>query len=156
MTHRLFRPTSSRSAALALGAACALALPASSARANAPAGRYTIASGTVTDTATKLVWQQAVDPGMWTWQDAQSYCAGLALAGGGWRVPSVNELMTLIDFSVAGPGPTIDATAFPGTPAESFWSSSLVGTANASFVYFSSGSAYYADVTVTYRVRCVR
>jgi hypothetical protein len=155
----MFRSVLARSGALALGAACALALPASSARANAPAGRYAIAGGTVTDTATKLVWQQAVDPAQYTWAQAQSYCAGLALAGGGWRVPSVKELMTLVDFSVALPAPAIDATAFPGMPSPPFfWSSSplVAAPSSAWYVYFDYGSTNATVVTTSYHVRCVR
>ncbi len=162
MSHRTLRPSGLRRgfhlAALALGAASVLCLPASNARANAPPGRYSIANGTVTDTATKLVWQQAVDPGTYTWAGAKSYCAGLSLAGGGWRVPSMKELMTLVDFSVGPPGPTIDAAAFPNTPADYFWSSSpLAGQSSyAWLVFFSIGGTGYNGVTYTLRVRCVR
>jgi hypothetical protein len=136
----------------------ALALPVSSARADAPAGRYTIANGTVTDNATKLVWQQTAAPATQTFSGAKSYCAGLALDGGGWRMPTVKELMTLVDFSVAAPGPTIDTTAFPAAPADYFWTSSTLA-ANPSFgwsVYFYHGYTYYKSVATTYRVRCVR
>ena len=56
----------------------------------------------------------------YNWSGAKAYCGGVVLAGGGWRVPSVKELMTLVDFSVASPGPTIDTTAFPNTPADVF------------------------------------
>jgi Protein of unknown function (DUF1566) len=162
MSHRTLRPSGLRRgfhlAALALGAASLLCLPASDARANAPPGRYSIANGTVTDTATKLVWQQAVDPGTYTWAQAKSYCAGLSLAGGGWRVPSVKELMTLVDFSVASPGPTIDTTAFPNTPAYYFWSSSpLAGQPSYAYIVdFSIGYTGNHFVTYSNRVRCVR
>ena len=165
MSHRTCRASASRPdlrlAALVLGAACALALPASSASANAPAGRYSVAGGTVTDTATKLVWQQAVDPGTYTFSAAQTYCAGLALGGGGWRVPSVKELMTLVDFSVASPGPTIDATAFPNTPATNFWyfwsSSPLADNSSGAWsVSFLNGYTYGPAVANPLRVRCVR
>ena len=41
-----------------------------------------------------------------------------------WRLPTVNELESLVDYGVAFPGPTIDATWFPNTVGDWFWSSS--------------------------------
>ena len=161
MPHRMFHLVLPRTVALVLGVACALALPASTARANAPAGRYTIANGTVTDNMTKLVWQQHVVSGG-TWVQAKSYCAGLALAGGGWRVPSVKELMTLVDFNhnpnVAGAA--IDETVFPlPSPAtEPYWSSSLVSNDSTSAwgVEFSLGTTTWSGLGMNNLVRCVR
>src|SRR5438128_5669991 len=79
-------------------------------RANAPAGRYTIANGTVYDTKTKLTWQQAIVAPPSSWSDAASYCASLALDGTGWRLPSAKELQTIVDESQRSPA--IDPTAF--------------------------------------------
>ena len=128
--------------------------------ATAPAGRYTVASGTVYDTMTKLTWQQTVSTTQYTWSDAQSYCASLNLAGTGWRVPSVKELMTLVDFSVApGSGPaTIDATAFPNAPANWFWSSTLLaGISSLAWdVDFLIGYTNNGFVSGHNIVRCVR
>ncbi len=152
------RSASRRAFGLALALGAALALPVSSARANAPAGRYTIANGAVTDNATKLVWQQTADAGTYTFSGATSYCAALVLDGGGWRVPTLKELMTLVDFSIATPGPTIDTTAFPAATADYFWTSTKLA-ANPSFawaVYFNHGYTYYNDVVTPYHVRCVR
>ncbi len=128
------------------------------ASAAAPPGQYSIpGDGTVHDTKTGLVWQQAVAPGTYTWSQAGSYCGGLTLAGTGWRLPSVKELMTLVDFTVTS-GATIDATAFPNTPAAWFWSSSpLAGSPSyAWYVDFSDGNTYDNVVSDTNQVRCVR
>ena len=35
----------------------------------------------------------------WPWSDAAGYCAGLALNGHTWRVPSLNELASTVDES---------------------------------------------------------
>ena len=124
-------------------------------RASAPAGRYTVASGTVTDTQTGLVWQQADDGKTYTFAEAQSHCAAL---GGTWRVPTLKELLTLMDEG-HGTGPWIDATAFPNAPAVVFWTSvpSAKISGNAWFVDFSSGESYdYYGATDTFAVRCVR
>jgi hypothetical protein len=129
------------------------------ARADAPAGRYTIANGTVYDTKTKLTWQQAVPGTTYTWANAKTYCAGLSLAGTEWRLPTVKELQTIVDELQTNPA--IDATAFPSTPTSRFWSSSpLAGSSSSSsyawHVYFIDGSTYNEDVSKIYAVRCVR
>jgi len=101
-----------------------LAAPALTVQAAAPPGRYTASSGTVLDTKTRLVWQQPFAPSSMTWAAAKSYCAGLGatLAGTGWRLPTIKELQTLVDVSVAT-GPSIDPTFFPNGGPGSFWSS---------------------------------
>ena len=57
--------------------------------------------GTVTDNNTKLMWSQNANHwGSKTWDDAKRACDGLTLAGhGDWRLPSLNELKSLIDKS---------------------------------------------------------
>lgn len=83
---------------------CMVALPRS-ADANAPAGHYVVTTGngtgngTVYDTKSKLTWQQTAPATTYTWDDAKSYCAGVgaSLAGTGWRVPTVEELRTIVD-----------------------------------------------------------
>jgi hypothetical protein len=118
-------------------------------------GRYTVASGTVLDTQTKLTWQQLSPPDQYTWSDALAYCAALPLAGAGWRVPAIGELQTIVDDSV---NPSIDDATFPKTPSEYFWSSSLVITdpARAWTGYFANGSTYPFVITMARNVRCVR
>jgi hypothetical protein len=112
--------------------------------------------GTVVDEKTKLTWQRDVDPVVRTWSDAKTYCETLALAGGGFRLPNMKELQTLIDEGAADPA--IDAAAFPGTPSESFWASTpLAADASESwFVSFYNGIAYTSVVDRMYRTRCVR
>jgi hypothetical protein len=39
-------------------------------------------------------------------------------------VPTEDELVSLVDYSIAYPGPTINSSIFPATPSSSFWSSS--------------------------------
>jgi len=94
-------------------------------------------AGVVYDEATKLTWQQIVDPGVYRWGAAQSYCAAL---GTGWRVPSLTELQTVVDYTHVTPA--IDDVAFPNTPPKMFWTSSITndGLGNAWFVQFFDGS----------------
>jgi hypothetical protein len=130
---------------------------ASSGSGGAPPGRYAFpASGTVYDTRTALTWQQAVDAGLYTQRAATTYCTGLSLAGTGWRLPNVRELLTLVDptrFS-----PAIDPTAFPSTPSDYFWSSSpyVGGSAGGWLVTFIYGYSNNGSTSSSNLVRCVR
>ena len=123
--------------------------------ASAQAVRYVVESGTVFDKQTKLTWQQASPDESYTWGDATSYCGALSLNGGGWRLPTVGELQTVVDEAT---NPSIDGATFPGTPSEYFWSSSLVATdpARAWTCFFANGSTYSFFITTERNVRCVR
>ena len=131
----------------------------SAAGADAPAGRYTGTSGSVYDSKTKLTWQQTVPATTYTWAAANTYCSGVGatLGGTGWRLPTRNELLTIVDYSRTNP--SIDSTAFPGTPPSGyFWSASrLAGSSsNAWLVYFGYGAPFDNDVSSHLNVRCVR
>jgi formylglycine-generating enzyme required for sulfatase activity len=139
-----------------LAATLALTFPA---RASAPPGRYTVSGGTVLDTKTKLTWQQQTPTTLYTWADAKTYCAGLGgtLGGSGWRLPTIRELVTLIDYSQGTP-PVIDTTTFPGTPVADFWSSSpqAGSSTNVWEVWFYFGNPRVSATTSTLNVLCVR
>ncbi len=76
--------------------------------ADAPADHYSIAVDTVADRYTGLTWQRGDSrgalSGLVPFETAERYCAGLTVAGGGWRVPSVKELATLVDEARFGSG----------------------------------------------------
>lgn len=137
----------------------ALSMFGVSARANAPADRYVVAAGTVYDTKTKLTWQQTVTSTTFHASDAPNYCTnlGTTLSGGGWRLPTIRELATLIDHSQTS-APFIDRSAFPATPLHMFWSSTpLSGTANGPWVVdFSGGGISLPGMSDSNYVRCVR
>jgi hypothetical protein len=139
-------------AALAAGWMLAAAAPALAA---APADRYTVSADTVLDRETGLTWQRATAPGTYTRADANSYCTGLTLAGGGWRLPGVRELQTLVDVRTWNP--SIDTTAFPGTASGAYLSSSpgAFYATNVWVVFFDSGITNYPQSLTNY-VRCVR
>jgi hypothetical protein len=122
-----------------------------------PASYDTSKPGVVLDKVTHLMWQQPIDPGTYLWGDAQAHCSGLSLAGHhGWRLPTVIELYSLLDFTQMKPA--IDPTAFPNTPVEWFWSSSseVLSRGDAWGVGFDDGSIGDLDVGHAHRVRCVR
>lgn len=120
---------------------------------------YTVSGdGVVTDNVTGLHWQRDASSASMPWSGAETLCAQLTLAGGGFRLPSRIELLSLLDFTQDGSA--IDAQAFPNTPAEGFWSASLwQGTPRSAWGVnfgFSTGVVFQDDVSHERRVRCVR
>ena len=143
-----------------------------------PPSQYSAANGEVTDNYTGLVWQQtdsatpsgaAVIP----WSSAAGTCASLNLNGHTWRVPSINELATLVDE--AHVAPAINKTMFPNTKYGSYsnnwyWASTTYGTSsNGWAINFDDGFTGYNAGTATGKnggpewnyftgawVRCVR
>ena len=134
----------------------AVSLTLRDAAAEAPVGRYVVEEGTVTDTRTRLTWQRAPDLTARAWTQAAPYCAALELSGKGWRLPSVKELLTLVDESRWGPA--IDPGAFPGTPSDYFWTSSPLATFPMFVwtVFFGKGTASFFEINNPRLIRCVR
>jgi hypothetical protein len=140
----------SRLAGCALFAMVLLAAVISTA--TAPAGRYTISGGSVFDTKTQLTWQQAPASSQMAQSPAEAYCNGL----GTWRLPSMKELATIVDYETAS-SPSIDGTAFPSTPASAFWSSTAYNPSAGLgwLVFFDTGGIGPTTVTSNAYVRCV-
>lgn len=76
--------------------------------------------------ATCLEWQRRMPEKMLPWSEggaemsARQYCEMLDLSGTGWRLPTLEELESIV---VAENHPAIDAAMFPDTPGWGFWSS---------------------------------
>ena len=114
-------------------------------------------NGTVTDTSTGLMWQQAT-AGATNWNAAINYCEGLVLGGhSDWRLPNRNELQSLVDYSTYIPA--IDATAFPNTTYSLYWSSTTLDLYSGSAwgVEFDDGDVAYNSklLDFLYYVRAV-
>jgi hypothetical protein len=128
--------------------------------------------GTVLDTQTGLHWMRFALGQTWdgkvniseakryTWQETFNAADSFNQAGGfagyqDWRVPSVDELKTIIERNKK---PAINHAMFPATPLSLFWSSTaavnMVQSAWA--VYFYGGSAYWYGKTSYYYLRLVR
>lgn len=143
----------------ALAFAASVALFASlirGARANAPPCQYAVVNGTVFDANTKLTWERTLSSGLVTWSQANDYCANLSFAGGGWRMPTIQELQTLIDESRSEPA--IDDIIFPDTPLSYAWSKTPVSGAVGPRwrVNFYDGFVNAGGMNSTHTVRCVR
>ncbi len=75
-----------------------------------------------------------------------------------WRVPSFEELRSIVDYSVPDPGPTIDTGYFPNTVSTVFWSASPYANDSdyAWGVFFNNGSDGNGYKGSSSRVRLVR
>lgn len=126
------------------------------AHANAPPCQYVVVSDTVLDNNTKLTWERALSSGPVEWSQAYAHCASLALAGGGWRMPTIQELQTLVDDSKHNPA--IDEAAFPNTPADYAWSSTPYAEVAGPVwrVNFYDGFVNAGGMNNAHIVRCVR
>jgi hypothetical protein len=120
-----------------------------------PATHYDATVDTVLDMQTGLTWQRALEPSSHDHASALTYCAGLALAGGGWRVPSINELESLVDVSQQDPA--INPIVFPNTPSSLHWSRDIQVADNSQgwTVDFGTGTVARSLQTAL-PVRCVR
>ncbi len=88
---------------------------------------------------------------------ATTYCATLTLDGGGWRLPTVQELQGIVVDGAYSP--SIDTTAFVNySTSSSYWSATTHAyyTNDAWVVYFGSGNTNSSYKSDNYNVRCVK
>jgi hypothetical protein len=126
------------------------------------------------DQRTGLCWQAPKIEGQYGWQNAIDYCDALDLGGhGDWRLPEIDELLTLfddcdVDLTTENGGmcdpccdsETCSALFCSGHDGEwsSHWSSSPCPFCEncAWLVEFGSAQVAYADLSSSCDVRCVR
>jgi hypothetical protein len=111
----------------------------------------------VTDSVTKLQWQDDTTGSTMTWRAAIDHCEGLTLdSHTDWRLPNLRELTSIVDDTNSVP--SIDTTAFEHTASNYYWSSTTYAghTSDAWNVLFGSGGQYYYGKSSSLYVRCVR
>ena len=81
------------------------------------------------DKETGLVWEKSPQSAAVSLPNARLACASKAVGGRkGWRLPALPELASLVDPSVASPGPTLPAGhPFLAVQSAVYWSSTRVG-----------------------------
>ncbi|KON78147.1 DUF1566 domain-containing protein [Leptospira kirschneri] len=128
------------------------------------------ADGTIRDLNTGLLWSQCTEgqgagcgltpPTSMDWNTARGNCNGKVLAGPGrvWRLPNINELLSIVDYSNAiFMLPAIDSAFFPLTANGLYWTSTTYDS-NKSFaisILFSTGAVLANDKSGNMVTRCV-
>jgi hypothetical protein len=114
----------------------------------------------VRDNETGLVWERSPQTIEVPWGFARTTCINKNVGGRrGWRLPSIPELASLVDPSVASPGPTLPAGhPFANVQSAQYWSASTNSEfpTGAWFVHFFSGFVGGTDKTLNNQVWCVR
>ncbi len=123
----------------------------------------TKSNGVVTDNNTSLQWQDDYSDNGNTvkyvvWSEAISYCNSLNLVEGDWRLPNINELLSLVDPEKHSP--VIKGDVFENIITSPYWSSTTYASNNrgtAWVVHFGIGATYRKNKTsFSFYVRCVR
>ena len=120
-----------------------------------------LGNGIVLDNETRLEWMQATAPGTYTWQEALDYIdelndnETLGLGYDDWRLPTIEELSTLVDAGRYNPA--IDPI-FSDTVASDYWSSTafVASPGVAWYVNFYDGVVLYGGTFEYSYVRAVR
>lgn len=114
----------------------------------------------VRDNNTGLVWEKSPRPAPVTWNGARFTCINKNVGGQkGWRLPAISDLASLIDPSVAPPGPTLMAGhPFKNVQSAGYWSAttSAEDSSDAWFVYFGIGFVDHDSKAHTGHTWCVR
>lgn len=125
---------------------------------NSPAPRFVAAfPGAVLDKNTGLVWEAVPDATPRNWTDAIRYCVNKAVEGTiGWRLPSMVELKSVQDPSMAPP--FVPASVFPDVQSTIYWSASTSAKAPVGvwFVHSIDGRVSGGNQARTFPAWCVR
>jgi hypothetical protein len=114
----------------------------------------------VRDNNTGLVWEKSPQTATATWNGARFTCINKNVGGQkGWRLPSIPDLASLIDPSVAPPGPALPSGhPFKNVQSAGYWSAttSAEDSSDAWFVYFGIGFVDNDSKTFSGHAWCVR
>jgi hypothetical protein len=125
-------------------------------------------NSTVTDNISKLMWEVKTTENrddQYTWDEAIDFCenqigtSGTFAGYDDWRLPNIEELVSLCDFSTYNPA--IDTNFFPNCQPEGYWSSTTLADdvaypGFAWYAYFYWGGGNGLEKTGTIYARCVR
>jgi hypothetical protein len=107
-------------------------------------------SAAVLDRETGLVWERSPSTSAFSWEAAQVHCNFLTTGGRlGWRLPTLQELASLVDPSVLPPGPTLPSGhPFSDVQSSFYWSATTFATNStiAWDVFFATGNPGFSSV----------
>ena len=114
----------------------------------------------VLDKETGLVWEKSPQTTAVSSANVRLTCANKAVGGRkGWRLPSLTELASLVDPSVASPGPTLPpGHPFMAVQSANYWSGSAYAE-NPALIWgvgFGNGSVLGLSKAFDQRAWCVR
>jgi hypothetical protein len=114
----------------------------------------------VYDQETGLVWERSPATTLRNWSFAVLACNISAVGNRyGWRLPTVQELASLIDPTVPAPGPTLPAGhPFSSVQSSAYWSATtvLVDATQAWNVFFDLGTPGRQSRVDAFGIWCVR
>jgi hypothetical protein len=100
----------------------------------------------------KLLEWGDTSPRRMIWKEAKEWCEG---QGGGWLMPTIQELISVIDYSKNNLATSVD-----GFQSDPYWSATTYAYPdnqyNAWIVSFDDGGVYGDSKAGTFLVRCVR
>jgi hypothetical protein len=119
-----------------------------------------MSSAAVLDRETGLVWEQSPSTSVFVWDDAQANCNDFSRGGRlGWRLPTLQELASLVDPSVPPPGPRLPSGhPFSNVVPTDYWSATThaADASEAYVVNFSLGAIGSPAKNLPFLVWCVR
>jgi hypothetical protein len=119
-----------------------------------------MSSAAVLDRETGLVWERSPSSTLYMWKDASAVCTFHTLGNRrGWRLPTIQELASLMDPTVPFPGPTLPAGhPFQNVAMDNYWSANtwVEDSSYAWFVDFRDGFVKVGAKSATLRRWCVR
>jgi hypothetical protein len=131
---------------------------------NTPGDRFIVlesyANQAVYDKETGLVWEQAPNTTLRNWENAQFHCNRKTVGNRkGWRLPTLQELASLIDPTVPFPGPTLPSGhPFSNVQSHQYWSATSLAdpSSTAWDVDFGTGDEFIHGKIGVDLVWCVR
>lgn len=123
-----------------------------------PPTNFTTTDDTVADLTTGLLWQRNISSQTYSFANAQTYCASLAITPcPKWRLPTMIELTSIVDFGVKVPA--IDGITFPSTIPQWYWTASPDSMPSHDdgvwSIGFGYGVASFSSLAGPLYVRCV-
>lgn len=117
---------------------------------------YTFDKLGIKDAQNGLLWYllDATDKkAKYTYEGAVQMCENLSLGGRNWRLPTLDEMYSTVDYSFSRP--TIDMKYFGSVMQRYYWTSDTLNENSAFVVGFKLGSVATVNKTETAYVRCV-